>query len=180
MRFSQACFLTFALLLDAGASAAAPLSTWFTNADRIDTLYLWAENSPGMDRFALDSVTMRRSMADWAVTLDADRDRAVLYGEAVDAGAGLIQVRGRYRRGTTPTLAFATVVWDDDRHYELKTSGMLAWEGGRWRDAGRPFLRQDEVVNPRAPTTVVPIPGAGPMMCAALVLVPLGGTVRRR
>lgn len=180
MRFSLPCLLTFLVVLDAGAAAAGTLSTWFTNAERIDTLYLWAEDPPGMDIFAIDSVTTRRSMADWSISLDADRDRAVLYGEAVDAGSGLILMRGRYRRGTTPTLAFATVVWDEERNYQLKTSGTLAWEGGRWRDTGRPFLRQDEIVNPRAPTTVVPLPGAGPMMCAALVLIPLTGTVRRR
>ena len=180
MRLPVVCLLTSLLVLNAAATTAATLTSRFTNAERIDTLYLWTETSSETDRFAIETVTTGRSMADWSIGVDAERDRAVLYGTAVDARSGLIRLTGRYQPGASPLLAFATVVWEDDRNYELKTSGVLALDGRRWRDTGRPFLRHNDIVNPRAPTTVVPVPGAGRMMCAALVLLPLLGTVRRR
>jgi len=150
---------------------AATMTSYFTNAERIDTLYLWTDEAPGTDTFDLRDIVTSRSMVDWTVAIDTDQNRAVLYGNAVDARTGLIEISSWYARGATPTLQFASALWLSDTDYTLQTSGVYEFDRGSWRASGTAFSRGGDIVNPRAPTSVVPVPTAALLMLSALTFL---------
>ena len=154
---------------------AATRTDRFTNSAAVDTIYLWAEEGAAGDILDFLSVSFpasnggnANSMASWVVDISSDQNSVVLYGNQINAGSGLFDIQYWYQNGTRPTFEYATGVWTTPTTFSVRSSGEIERRGRRWQPTGSAFSHSADIVNPRAPAAVVPIPSAVVLLMSAL------------